>query len=70
MLGKSANRTPELFVPGSRVVHYSDRDKGTILELDQNLIELGYPSTTCLVLWDGDTEGDVQWTNKLELIAD
>lgn len=69
MLGKSANCTPEIFSEGCRVRHYSDQVEGTILELDQNLISLGYPSTTCLVLWDDATEGDVQWTNKLELIA-
>lgn len=67
MLSKSANRTPELFQPGTRVIHYSDRTPGVVLTLDENLIELGYSSTTCTVLWDDCEVPDIQWTNKLLL---
>lgn len=68
MLGKSANTTPELFQPRVKVRHYSDDVYGIVLALDTNLIELGYPSTTCTVQWEGNLSPDIQWTNKLVLI--
>jgi len=69
MLGKSTNTYPEKFQPGTRVKHYLEDGEGTVTELDYNLIDSGFTSTTCRVLWD-DSDGseDIQWTNKLIIV--
>ena len=54
---------------GDRVTHIKDAgSSGTVTHIDDNLIE-GYSVTTCLVVWDGCDEPDIQWTNKLEKIG-
>jgi|LakMenEpi03Aug12_release.lakeMendotaPanAssembly.Ray.scaffolds.fasta_scaffold834480_2 hypothetical protein len=56
---------------GNRVCHVNDQQSGyegeiTQIDFDCYLFET-YGVTTCLVLWDGCTEGegDIMWTNKL-----
>lgn len=53
---------------GDKVCHIKDGSLGTIVQIDWNLIHMGYPVTTCRVKWDDDITGDpdIQWTNKLE----
>lgn len=57
---------------GDRVEHIKDPSwQGKITHIDWNLIHLGYETSTCLVIWDDipdDTEGDIQWLNKLAKI--
>lgn len=52
---------------GDRVNHIKETDEiiGTILQIDWNLIHLGYGVTTCSVLWNDCTEAETAWTNKL-----
>jgi hypothetical protein len=48
-----------------RVVHVRDASwLGCVQSITRNLADV----TTCFVLWDGDTDLDVQWTNKLRLV--
>jgi hypothetical protein len=54
---------------GDRVCHIKDQQSGhegkiTEIDFDCYLFET-YGVTTCSVLWDGCTEGDIMWTNKL-----
>jgi hypothetical protein len=50
---------------GDRVCHVKDDTLiGVITEIDDNLPDI----TTCRVLWAGETETDIQWTNKLVLV--
>lgn len=54
---------------GDKVCHVKDQQSGcegriTEIDFDCYLFET-YGVTTCLVLWDGCTELDIMWTNKL-----
>lgn len=55
---------------GDRVQHKKDPGvEGTVLRIDENLIE-GYGVTTCLVRWDDNPTPVVQWTTSLFLTPD
>lgn len=49
------------------VNHIKEPDSiiGQIIQIDWNLINLGYGVTTCLVQWNDSTEPSITWTNKL-----
>ena len=50
---------------GLRIVHVRDASwLGCVHSITRNLADV----TTCFILWDGNTELDVQFTNKLRLV--
>lgn len=57
--------------PGDHVRHVKDSSwVGRIKTIDWNLIDAGYGSTTCRVIWDDDGSEDIQWTTRLQKLED
>lgn len=59
MLGRGCATGLEGHQVGDRVSHYRDpSNEGTIHTVEENGLSV-------LVVWDGDTEPDFQWSNKV-----
>ena len=59
---------------GDEVYHVNEQEEGAqgkITHIDFDSYPFHeYGVTTCLVLWNGSTETDIQWTNKLVRVAE